>query len=164
MKKFAMVFVCLMTMVVFSSCGNVNEDVEKASEQVDTFIIQCAKDHAESDAEQTFNAIVVNKKGAKSINSDSLIKSVSNDGELIFNECFGPLFEKYGEKKTLKALRNYIATKDYKGSTVKVEDISKEKIRDAIVANVLAKYTKMYKCNLDLKMSEYKLEMLRKRF
>ena len=162
MKKIIMALVCLMTVVLsFTSCGNVNEDVEKASEQVDTFIIQCAKDHAESHAEQTFNALIANKER---INSDSVIKSVSNDGELIFNECFGPLFEKYGEKKTLKALRDYIARKDYKGSTVKVEDMSKEKIRDAIVADVLTKYSKMYKCNLDLKASEYKLEMLRKRF
>lgn len=155
MKKFMMALVCLMTMVMLTSCGNINEDVMKASEQLEMFSKQCAFDHSEKDTEYMFETIIVKKKRVEK----DLVGEVERDAELICAKCFDPVFEKYGEKKTLDALNIYASTQSYKS----IEITSKKEFYDAVVVSIVANYSKILKSKVDLKIAEYKAEMLSKR-
>lgn len=156
-----MAIVCLMTMVVLASCGNVDEDVTIACDKFEEFSKECYLTHAESDSDFLFECTTSKVKSSlKKEQVDSTIRAVYKDADVVLAKCFEPIFEKYGENETLEALMRFANTKTYKSITIN----SKKEFYSVCKQTILTNYTKIRDSKLELKLAEYKLEMIRKRF
>lgn len=155
MKKLLAFIICLMAIVVsLTSCGNIDEEVNTAFEQCEKYSEQCASQHAEDDAKYLWEAVIKKNK----VNADSVIRALETDADLICNKCFGSIFERYGETKTIVALNNYVKRRTYKN----IEVTCKEVLYVAIKKTILESYEKKRESLIETKTAEYKLKMINK--
>ena len=155
MKKLLTFIICLMAIVVsLTSCGNIDEEVNTAFEQCDKFSKQCASQHAEDDANYLWETAIKKQK----VNADSVIGALEADADFICVKCFKPIFERYGEAKTLVALNNYANKRTYQN----IEITSKKRLYEAIKKVIFESYEKQRESLIEIKKAEYKLEMINK--
>ena len=158
-----MAIVCLMTMVVFSSCGNIEEDGNAAIEKYEKWSKECAKSNAEENAEDAISCLKSNRKLKESEINKMFArydKEVEADANKIVSRCFDPLFQKYGERRVVEWINNKANEETYRDFKLS----SKEEFYDHFKAVITSNYDELYKVNFDLKFSEYKIELLKKRF
>ena len=153
MKKI-MFFIVAVLMCACDSQEKIQSEVNAALEQYEQFSTECIAEHARENVDKACDAI---KKHKKRPDSEIEKKVVENDADLIISKCFDNLFEKYGEKKVIEAIINFVSTKTYKN----VEIESKDDFYKLLHNFILVGYLKKYNSNLEYKLLESNLELSR---
>ena len=107
MKKIIVLMVSVIALVSCDNSSKIEKDINAALELSEKYVNQCANHYYD----ESYRLV----KSSKTIDDSTLNemkKNIENDAKDIMNKVFEPLFEKYGEEKTIKKL-NEIANKDY---------------------------------------------------
>ena len=161
MKKLFMAIVCLMTMVIFTSCDSqekIEEEVNAAIEQYGKFMEQCANKHIEDNIE-----LLKNKKKS---DTKQLIQELKEEISAINSKCFDKLFDKYDENKVLFAVNKWFNSIRYEDIDIK----SKEQFYDGLVLIGIRYYSNSFEnrakeeiLKLEMELTDKKIKALEKR-
>ena len=155
-----MAIVCLMTMVLLTSCGNIEEDGNIAIEKFEKWRGECVKEHAESDVDEIIKAIKESKSNQAAEYIPNFFKSVEDDIKLIISKTFDPLFDKYGEKKVLAWLENKASEETYK----EIKLNSKEELYNSLINASISMYSEKYHDKFELEGLKLKTDMIRNKY
>lgn len=109
MKKSILLFVSIIALASCGNTGNIENDVINAFELSEKYVNQCANHYYD----ESYRLV----KGSKTIDDSTLNemeKNIENDVNGIIKKVFDPLFEKYGDEKTLVAINEFIDKESYK--------------------------------------------------
>lgn len=156
-----MLFACVI-MVLFTSCRNIEKDGAVTLEKLHKWSNLCISTHIDSDVEETIQSLKSNLNKNKKNKAyrasveamyDKFNKSIDEDADLLITKCLDPLFDKYGEEKTLewvnKQFNDYVFT-------------SKEELYSITKKCIKKEYSDGYDSKLRVKVIELESELISK--
>lgn len=154
MKK---ILVLVVLASVMCSCGNVEEDVKKACDEITLYGNQCSEKYYDMNVNLPTDD---GNKFCKAMHhiQDSLEIWTQKDAEEITSKVFDKLFDKYGEKEVINVLNEINDKAYYKAEPFK----DKEDLYKRSVDRLMAQFIERARIGLQISGSECEMNMIKK--
>lgn len=142
---------------VMCSCGNVENDVKKAYDEISLYGNQCSEKYYDMNVNLPTDD---GNKFCKEMHhiQDSLEIWAQKDAEEITSKVFDKLFDKYGEKEVINALNEIFDKEYYKAEPFK----DKEELYERSVNALISQFIERARIGLQISGSECKINMIKK--